>query len=435
MNQDPQITLAKADMSRLQIIAVVMCFLLTGLDGFDVLSISFAAPGIAAEWGIDRAALGLVLSMELIGMAFGSIIIGAFADRNGRRPAILFCLVLMSVGMALASTADSVVIMSIYRFGTGLGLGGMLATSAAMAAEFSNLKRRSLSVIIMAAGFPVGAIVGGSIASMLLVSFDWTAVFLFGASVTIAFIPLTWYFLPESIGYLLERRPADALERINTTMRRMGHEVIEKLPPARIATQPANIKALFSPALARITTLLTLAYFLHIMTFYFTLKWIPKIVVDMGFAPSLAGGVLVWANVGGLIGALTLGLLSLRYSVKWLVVGALMLGAVMVTWFGQEQASLTQLSMVAAAAGFFTNSGVVGLYALFAQSFPTELRAGGTGFVIGFGRGGSAAGPIIAGLLFVAGSGLPMVALCMALGSVLAAFLLILLKPVAEDAV
>ncbi len=431
MNDDPRITLAQAPMSRLQIIAVVMCFLLTALDGFDVLSISFAAPGIAAAWGIDRAALGVVLSMELFGMGVGSILIGALADRYGRRPAILACLVLMSVGMYLASTADGVLIMSIYRFGTGIGLGGMLAATAAMVAEFSNQKRRSLSVILMAAGFPVGAVVGGSIASLLLVSFDWQAVFLFGAAVTVLFIPLTWYYLPESIGNLLERRPSDALERINRTLRRMGHQPIAQLPEANPAKQPPSIKALFSPSLARVTILLTAAYFLHIMTFYFTLKWIPKIVVDMGFAASLAGGVLVWANVGGLIGALTLGLLSLRYSVKWLVMGALILGAGMVIWFGQEHASLTQLSLVAAAAGFFTNSGVVGLYALFAQSFPTELRAGGTGFVIGLGRGGSAAGPIIAGLLFVAGSGLPMVALCMALGSILAAVMVMLLKPAA----
>jgi len=428
MNNDPRNTLALAPMGRLQIVAVIMCFLLTGLDGFDVLSISFAAPGISTDWGIDRAALGLVLSMELIGMAVGSILMGALADRYGRRPTILACLVFMSIGMYLASTADGVVIMSVYRFATGIGLGGTLAATAAMAAEFSNLKRRSIAVILMAAGFPLGAIVGGSVASFLLVSFNWQAVFLFGAIVTVAFIPLTWFFLPESIGYLMERRPPDAKERINDTLRRMGHQAVEELPEIVTTRQSPGIKTLFSPSLARTTIVLTMAYFLHIMTFYFTLKWIPKIVVDMGFAPSLAGGVLVWANVGGLAGALTLGLLSLRYSVKWLVVVALFMAAAMVTWFGQGQADLTQLAIVAAMAGFFTNSGVVGLYALFTQGFPTEVRAGGTGFAIGFGRGGSAAGPIIAGLLFVAGSGLPMVAMCMALGSVLAAFLLMLLK-------
>jgi len=57
---------------------------LTALDGFDVLSIAFAAPGIAAEWGIDRAALGVVLSMELMGMALGAIVLGGVADRIGR---------------------------------------------------------------------------------------------------------------------------------------------------------------------------------------------------------------------------------------------------------------------------------------------------------------------------------------------------------------
>jgi MFS family permease len=161
--------------------------------------------------------------------------------------------------------------------------------------------------------------------------------------------------------------------------------------------------------LARTTTLLTIAYFMHIMTFYFTLKWIPKIVVDMGFEPALAGGVLVWANVGGLSGSIVLGLLSLRYKVRGLVIAAFILSTVMVTWFGQGQADLLQLSLVAAAAGFFTNSAVVGLYALFARSFPTEVRASGTGFAIGVGRGGSVLGPILAGLLFSSIGGLPLV--------------------------
>jgi benzoate transport len=416
-------------MRRLQVAAVTMCILLTALDGFDVLAISFAAPGIAAEWGIDRAALGIVLSMELIGMAIGSILIGGFADRFGRRPAIFGCLGLMTVGMFLASTASGITSLSIYRLGTGLGIGGLLASTNAMAAEFSNLKRRNLSVILMAAGYPVGAIVGGTIASLLLVSFDWRAVFLFGAFATLAFVPLTWLLLPESLEYLLLHRPKGALERINRTLSRMSHNVIEKLPEVRVEPRASSLKSLFSPALARTTLLLTVAYFTHIVTFYFTLKWIPKIVVDMGFSPSLAGGVLVWANVGGLTGSVLLGLLSLRYNVKPLVIGALIFAFATVTWFGQGQADLVQLSAVAAAAGFFTNSAVVGLYALFAQSFPTEVRAGGTGFVIGVGRGGSVAGPIVAGFLFAAGAGLPIVALLMGFGSIIAAFMLIFLRP------
>jgi benzoate transport len=415
-------------MGKLQVIAVVMCVLLFGVDGFDVLSISFAAPGIASEWGIDRAALGVVLSMELIGMALGSVVIGGLADRFGRRPAILMCLTAMSAGMYLAATAGSVLELSIYRLGTGLGIGGMLASTNAMAAEYSNLRRRNFVVIMMAAGYPVGAIVGGSIASLLLVSFDWRAVFVFGSIVTAVFIPLVWFLLPESIEHLVQRRPHNALERVNTTLRRMGHESVAMLPELPIVPLGSSLATLFSPALARTTSLLTITYFMHIMTFYFTLKWIPKIVVDMGFEPALAGGVLVWANVGGLSGSILLGVLSHRYKVRGLVLAALILSTAMVTWFGQGQADLVQLSIVAAAVGFFTNSAVVGLYAIFAQSFPTEVRASGTGFVIGIGRGGSALGPILAGLLFVSVGGLPMVALIMGLGSLVAAVALIMLR-------
>jgi MFS family permease len=162
------------------------------------------------------------------------------------------------------------------------------------------------------------------------------------------------------------------------------------------------------------------------MTFYFILKWIPKIVVDMGFEPSIAGQVLVWANVGGLAGSLLLGFLSLRFQIRGLVIAALILGSVGGIWFGLGQADLKELSMAAAGAGFFTNAAVVGMYAMLAQLFPTDVRAGGTGFAIGVGRGGSAVGPIFAGFLFAGGAGLPIVAMVMAGGSVIAAVLLVL---------
>ncbi|MEO9132965.1 MAG: MFS transporter, partial [Sphingomonas sp.] len=89
MNMDPRTVIDQAPMSRLQIAAVAITVGLNALDGFDVLSISFASPGIAAEWGVERAALGIVLSMELIGMAFGSVLLGGVADRIGRRRMLL----------------------------------------------------------------------------------------------------------------------------------------------------------------------------------------------------------------------------------------------------------------------------------------------------------------------------------------------------------
>src|SRR4051812_36974202 len=91
-DEDPRALLARSPMGRMQIAAVAICIVLTALDGFDVMAISFASPGIAKKWNIDRAALGIVLSMELLGMAIGSVVIGSLADRIGRRPTILGCL-------------------------------------------------------------------------------------------------------------------------------------------------------------------------------------------------------------------------------------------------------------------------------------------------------------------------------------------------------
>jgi benzoate transport len=428
MTKDPQIILAKSPMRPLQIAAVALCVLLNALDGFDVLAISFASPGIASEWGIDRAALGLVLSMELIGMAIGSMLLGNIADRAGRRPTVLGCLIIMATGMGLATVATSLVNLSMIRFITGLGIGGMLACTNALVAEFANDRHRHLAVAIMAAGYPMGAIVGGSIATGLLAQGHWRDVFTFGATVTALFLPIAWVLLPESIGFLTQKRAPDALEQINRTLRRLGHESAATLPPPPEHRAKPSIGALFSPELARGTILLTIACFCHIMTFYFILKWIPKIVVDMGYAPARAGDVLVWANAGGLAGATLLSFLTYIVGVRVLVIIAMLASTVMVSLFGQGQETLAGLAMIAAAAGFCTNAGVVGLYALFAKVFPTAVRAGGTGFVIGIGRGGAALGPIVAGLLFQAGVGLSHVAILMALGSLVGAGALLLLK-------
>lgn len=428
MAQDPRTQLAKSSMTARQIIAVALCVALNALDGFDVLAISFASPGIASEWGIDRAALGLVLSMELIGMAVGSVLLGNVADRIGRRPTILGCLVVMASGMWLATTAGDVQTLSIYRLFTGLGIGGMLACTNAMVAEYSNDRARSLAVALMAAGYPMGAIIGGSIASGLLATGSWRDVFAFGAIITAAFLPIAWFLLPESVGYLMQRRPDGVHDKVNRALRGVGHAPVDAIALPQANAPSASIAQLFSPSLRATTLLLTIGYFAHIMTFYFILKWIPKIVVDMGYDPSSAGGVLVWANVGGLAGALLLSILSWRIGIRSLVIAAMLASVAMVTLFGQGQSGLTQLGLVAAAAGFCTNAGVVGLYAIIASAFPTEVRAGGTGFVIGLGRGGAALGPIVAGLLFSLDFGLPIVAVVMACGSLVAAATLLLLR-------
>jgi benzoate transport len=409
-----------------QILGIILCTLLNALDGFDVLSISFASPGIAAEWHVDRKVLGYVLSMEIFGMAAGSMLLGRLTDRIGRIPTMVICLVIMAAGMLLAPHADGVTTLALIRLLTGLGIGGMLAATNAVAAEYANDRWRSAAVALMAAGYPLGAVVGGTIASAMLKTGGWRDVFYLGAGLALVLLPLVPWLMPEPVGALLQRRPANALERVNKSLRAFGHSAVEALPDVQ-ASAKIGMSALFKGTLGLTTLLLVLAYFAHILTFYFVVKWVPKIVSDMGFPASSAGGVLVWANVGGLIGALIFSFSALRFPLRPALIVMMLASVVLVGWFGQTPADLNRLSLAAAMAAFCTNSVIVGFYALIAQSFPTALRGSGTGVVIGVGRLGAAAGPIVAGYLFEAKLGLPLVAAFMALGSLAAAAALFVL--------
>jgi benzoate transport len=414
-------------MSRLQIVVVAITIGLNALDGFDVLSISFASPGIAREWHIDRAALGFVLSMELIGMGLGSILLGGVADQFGRRRTLLGCLLVMTLGMFMATQATGVYELSAWRVFTGLGIGGMLATINAVAAEFSNSRRLGLNVSLMAIGYPIGAVVGGSIAALLLKRGDWRVVFQLGAAATAVFVPLVLWLVPESISWLCQRQPPGALAGVNRSLIRMGHLPVAELPLIPVAVRKRSVAEIFDPQWLRVSVLLTLAYFLHVTTFYFVVKWVPKIVVDMGFSPASAAGVLVWANVGGATGGAVLGLVSLRLGLKPLTMFVLVMSTVMVAVFGRGQTTLAQLSLVCAVTGFFTNGGIVGIYGILAKAYPTQLRATGTGFAVGVGRAGAMLAPIVAGYLFRAGYSLEFVATAMGSGSLVAALALWLL--------
>jgi benzoate transport len=420
-------------MSVAQWLAVLVTVGLNAMDGFDVLSISFASPGIAKDWGVDKATLGWILSMELVGMGLGSVLLGGVADKIGRRPTILACVLAMSIGMFGASAAAGVPTLLTWRLLTGLGIGGMLASINAAVAELSSERRRSVAVSLMVVGYPLGGVLGGMVVQQLLGAGTWHEVFIFGGAVTAAFIPIVWFLLPESVDFLDRQRKPGALQAINRILARFGHEPTAALTAHTVESTKRSVTDIFKPGLIVATVLVTLGYFLHVTSFYFIIKWVPKLVVDMGFAAKAAAGVLTWANVGGAVGVAIFGLVATRVGLKTLTLIVLIGSSAMVVWFGQGSANLAALATTVAIAGMFTNSGIGGYYMLFARVFPTHVRATGTGFAVGVGRGGAVLAPIIAGYLFQAGFGMQAVATLMATGSLLSAAALLMLKVRSTD--
>jgi len=424
----PKAIIDTARMSALQWAAVAMTVCLNGLDGFDVLSISFASPQISKAWGVSQATLGWLLSMELFGMGAGSIILGGVADKVGRRPVMFGCLLAMMIGMFGAAYSNAVGVLLAWRLLTGLGIGGMLATTNAAVAEYANNRWRPLALAFMVAGYPLGGVLGGLVVRHLLASGSWRDIFTFGALTAAVFVPLLWLFAPESVAFLDRRRPPRALERINRTLVRFGHAAVAQLPARSAAWQKASIADILRPGLMAATLLITLAYFTHYISFYFVLKWAPKITVDSGFTSQAAAGVLTFFNMGGVIGITLFGVAALRFRLKSLLIITLFIAGIAVIAFGYATASITRLTAAATLAGWMDNGAMVGLYSLFATVFPTHVRATGTGFAIGIGRSGAMLAPVIAGYLFQAGLSVATVALIMALGSFVAVLALLLLR-------
>ena len=452
VNKDPRQLILNSPMSRMQIMVVAITIALNALDGFDVLSISIAAGSIRDELGIAASLTGLLLSMELIGMAIGSIFLGRYADAWGRRPMMLFCLVLMSAGMFMVTTDPGfmavlfhplltaipwfgfpdwpveLVHISIWRIITGLGIGGLLASINACVAEYSNKKKKHLNVALMSIGYPIGASTGGFIAAELLEVYSWNSVFLLGFGMTLVMIPIVWFFVPETVAWQVRNQKPGSLEKVNSTLAKMGHAPVDALPDVSAELAHAAENSIFTPRFIRTTVIVTVAYFFHIMTFYFILKWTGVIVEDRGFDPSNASRVLSWINVGGATGGALLGVLTLRYDLKHLTIGAMVMSTVGVAIYGSVGSDLVQMTLICIVCGFFINAAINGMYAIFAHAYPTQVRAAGTGFAIGVGRGGSILAPIAAGFMFQGGIGVPFVAVVMGCGSLLAAIALLFIR-------
>jgi MFS family permease len=412
-----------APMRTLQVCAVAVTVLLSMLDGYDVLSMTFVAPAVSREWDIGKAVLGAVLAAGLAGMAIGSFVITPIADLVGRRKLVFAALGLMGIGSLFSAFAATPGQLMAWRVVTGLGIGTCVAVINPLAAEFSNGRRRPLALALTAMGYPAGGLLGGLIAALLLHIADWRAVFLTGAVLAAMLVPVVLLALPESFAFLIGGRNAASLDRLNALLVRCGQPALDALPaPAPARTR--GYRGVFAPGQRAITARLALINLLHAAAAYFVISWLPQMIGDAGFAPSAASLAAAVSNLTGIVGGLALGAYAQRGGVQRPTVIAVFAMAGAVVAFGLAPADLLLLSVLAALCGFALFASVAGFYSVIALSFPDAARASGTGFVIGVGRVSSAVAPLLAGWLFQSGLGRAEVAIAFACCSVVAGILL-----------
>ena len=389
-----------APMSGFQVLAVGVCLAINMLDGYDVLVMSFTAPFVASDWALSQGVTGWLLSASPIGMALGSIFLAPLADVFGRRRMTLYALTAVAIGMLASALAINYLQLLALRFFTGLGIGAMLASLTVVVSEYSSRRRRTLALTILQAGFPAGAMVWGIVAAPIILELGWRWAFVFGGVLTAVMIPVMLVALPESIDYLLTSRPPDALEKVNSLLKRMRKKPIAELDTgARERPPRAKLSSLFEHGRARNTLLIWLCFFCTLLVFYFYMSWTPNLLIDAGLSQGagLSGGIIL--NAGSIVGGISLGLIASRIRLNWLQSGYALLGGVFLIAFGAFAGQLYTSMALAFLVGFFGTGCIIGAYAAAPQLYPTEVRATGTGVAIGLGRWGGVVSPALAGVL------------------------------------
>jgi MFS transporter, AAHS family, 4-hydroxybenzoate transporter len=391
----------RGQLGRLQWVTILLCALVAILDGFDTQAIAFVAPVIAADLHVEMSAFGPVFGAGLLGLTVGALVLGPTADRWGRKPVIIASVLIFGAFALLTPRSQSLTDLMMYRFLTGLGLGGAMPNIIALTSEYSPKQRRATLVTLMFCGFPLGAVLGGLVSARLIAAYGWPMVFYLGGILPLLILPFLWSGLPESIRFLVARgnrpeKPLAIMRRIDP-IGNYGSDCRCVLNEEKAGG--SSIWQLFAGGRAFGTGLLWLVFFSNLLILYFLINWLPALLQQAGLPIERAIIATVVLNAGGIVGGLSLGRLVDRRQPFGILTAAYAVAAVLVAAIGAVGTGSAQILMVTIfAVGFFVIGSQYCMNALAANFYPTTLRSTGVGWALGIGRIGSIIGPIVGGL-------------------------------------
>ena len=378
---------------------VVLCFVLAVVDGFDAQIIAYVAPLIADQFALSPEVMGQLYSSALLGLMAGALIGSPVADRIGRKPVILVSAAVMGVFALLTATAESTFELFLYRFLTGLGLGGVMPTINILTAEFAPARRRALLMTTMFVGFPIGIMVGGVVAAGLINVFGWESVFVTGGVLPLLMVPVVMAWLPESPRFLALQGDrghalAQIVNRIAPQAAVTPESRFETLAPEQASV---GIRALFADGRTRITLLLWVVFFANLLTMFAIGGWMPTVLNEAGYPLDRAILVSAMSAIGGVIGGLLIAVLIDRTGAARTLVAGFLAAGVAIALIGQVTDSVVLLLIVLFLAGLAGMGCQFGINALASISYDTGARTTGLGWALAVGRIGAIIGPVVVG--------------------------------------
>ena len=402
----------------LQVFIIVICAIVSMVDGFDTQSIALAAPSIAKDFGIPASSFGPIFGIGLFGGLVGAIVFGLLGDRFGRKPVLIASVAIIAIGCLITPlTASSGALLAV-RFLTGLGLGGALPGVISLTGEYAPLRRRAATVALMFCGFPLGAVIGGLASSVLIPKFGWASVFVVGGIVPVILLPIIALAVPESVRFLAKRTDKSGLARVLGRLR-ADPSLAPSITPAPDGAR-APLPSLFTQGRALGTIMLWVILLLSLLMTYFLTNWIPIIATQSGLDARIAILGAVMLNLGSIVGSIVLGRFVRRRPAATIVVGYAV-GAIAVIAIGQAAHSAPGLLITCFLAGFFAIGAQLCTVGLSAAFYTDALRATGVGSAVGVARLGAIAGPVAGGALIAAGVATPLIFVIIGIVSLVAA--------------
>jgi len=384
--------LDRSSWSTYQKLLTALAALAVIFDGFDIQILGFAIPSLIREWHVARGDFGPVLAVGLAGMAVGGPLAGYCGDRFGRRLALIGCVVAFALATIGTALVHGFAGLTVFRFVTGMGTGGALPNASALAAEFAPLRRRATAVKLTLICFPLGGMLGGLLATLVLPRFGWRGLYTIGGFLPLLLGVVLWALLPESPRFMA-RRPSD-WPRLAGLLAKMGHAIPSGAAfedrGEREGAKRASVRTLFSPGLARDTAGLWIAFFCSLGSVFLIFGWLPAMLTARGLSMAIASTGLAVYNFGGVLGVLVWAMLVTMLGSRGpLLSGALACaGSALALLLVPIQAGGNHFLLIAGLGinGLLANAVQTSMYALAAHVYPTSVRATGVAYAASIGR-------------------------------------------------
>jgi MFS transporter, AAHS family, 4-hydroxybenzoate transporter len=381
------------------------------LDGFDIQLLGFSIGLMSQDFGVARGDFSFVLALGYFGIGIGTATGGLAGDRFGRKNTLLIAVGLFGVFTALTALAPGLGLVAFCRTVAGVGLGMVFPVVAALVAEVTPIRRRGLAVALAMVCVPVGAMIGGVVAALLLPTMGWRFLFVLGGVAPIVLGLAMTLAMPESPQFQVARGTDRHRARAIATLERMGHAVgSSTVLVNRNGDLPrASVGVLVGKQYRRDSYGLWIAFFFSLLGMYAFLSWGPTVLVAAGFDIATSSLSVSAFHLGGIIFAVGGGWLMVRRGSKVVLttyaVGIAVIGLWLLLAQPSPQGSLTVVFVQLFLYGGCLAGLQVLLYSLAALVYPVAIKARGVGVAGLVGRAGAIVAAFVGASLVAAGGG------------------------------